>query len=295
MVYTVAVTFSLIISIAYTIVVTYFSMSEKLSTYLGYLLPALSLCVVSIYVFKNRNLHFTQGIAFKKFKPKYLIIALLLTFGALFSLSWINEAFASLLKNLFGYEAPSTVLPKDNAFDFILCFTFICVFPAFFEECIFRGLLLNGCKRLGDWFAVVTIGVLFSLYHKSPMQTVYQFILGGIYALLVIKSGSIIPSMIMHFINNLYIIIVYFVTDGNYAFSNAANIILTVVGTACLLGGLAWLIFGCEKPTYDLQLNAEYRKRININDERKQFVAFALPGVIVCLVLWIANLITYIG
>ncbi len=295
MVYTVAVMASLIISVAYSILVTFVNLGEKVGIYLGYFASTLSLALVFFYTLKNRNLHFKQSIAFKKFDKKYLLIALLLSVGALFSLSWINDAFIAIMEKAFGYKGSEIILPKENAFDFVLCVILICIFPAFFEESIFRGLILNGCKRLGDIFAIVTIGILFSLYHKNPMQTAYQFILGAVYALLVIKSGSIIPAMLMHFINNFYIIVLYFLTSADYVFPPNVNLILTAVGTVCLVGGLAWLIMGCKKPDFDQNLNDEYAKAIDIKDERKQFFYFSAIGIIVVLVLWIANLVTFIG
>lgn len=294
-VYSLVAMVSLVVSLFYSILVLYVKSESKWQTYLGYFLPVVSLGLVTLYSIKNRNLDFVQGVALKKFEKKYILIALLICAGALFSLSWINEAFISLMEKFFSYKANPIVLPKENGLDFVLCTIFICALPAFFEEVVFRGILLNGCKRLGDLFAIIAVGILFSLYHKNPMQTVYQFVLGAIYALLVIKSGSIIPAIIMHFLNNFYIIVLYFLTSSDFTFSPTVNVILTVVGTICLIGGLAWLVLGCEKPLADEKLNEEYAKRIDVKQERKSFIIFSLMGVVVVLVLWISNLITFIG
>ena len=286
---------SIIIAVIFSLAVMYIPMGEKTVTYLNYALPCVCLALIIFWCVRNNNLHFCEAVALKKFEKKYIIIALLLAVGALFSLSWINEFFIVLMENLFGYEPTPITLPKDNAFDFILCTLFVCVCPAFFEEVLFRGLILNGCKRLGSVFAVLLCGVLFSIYHKSPLQTVYQLIVGCLYALLVIKSGSIIPTIIIHFINNFYIVVFYFATPQNYELNQTVNVILTVIGTLFLITGIAWLILGCKEPIVDQKLNDEYAKHVNVREERRNFLVFALMGVVISLVIWISNLIAYIG
>lgn len=289
-----AIIVSFLVSIIFALITQSLSMGEGLKTYLGYFTTSLALALVLFYALFFKGVDFKQGIAFKKFQKKYIIIALLLSIGALFALSWINEGFIALMKNLFGYEGKPIELPKNGVGDFLLCTLFICIMPAFFEECLFRGLLLNGCKRLGDLFAILTSAILFSIFHTNPMQTVYQFIMGAIFSLLVIKSGSIIPAILMHFVNNFYIIVYYFLTPANYVLPNYVNAILTVIGACCLVLGLFWLI-KCEKPLIDQQLTADYQKIVEVKDERKSFLIFSLIGVLCCLVLWISNLLSYVG
>lgn len=294
-VFSMAVMTLLITSIAFSFILQAGNIQGDLSTYLGYFCSSLALAIVLFYALVVKGLHFSQGVAFKKFDKKYLLIALMLSVGSLFALSWINEAFIAIMGKLFGYVGKPIELPKNGFGDFLLCTLFICVLPAFFEEVIFRGVILNGCKRLGDLFAVVVSGVLFSLFHTNPMQTVYQFIMGAIFCILTIKSGSVIPAILMHFINNFYIVVFYFLTPQDYVLPTMANAILTVIGVISLVLGLIWLIKWCEKPDYDQKLIAEYQNIVEVNEERKGFLIFSVIGVLCCIVLWVANLITYVG
>ena len=80
--------------------------------------------------------------------------------------------------------------------------------PAFCEELLFRGVLLNACENgMGSIRAVFTVGFCFALFHGSPEQTVYQFIAGCVFAFVAVRSRSVTPSVLMHFINNALIVI----------------------------------------------------------------------------------------
>ena len=90
-----------------------------------------------------------------------------------------------------------------------------------------------------------TVGFCFALFHGSPEQTVYQFIVGCAFAFLAIKSGSILPSILMHFVNNGLLVIFaacnLFDAEGNLIISQTANIVLIVLAVVALIGGLVWL------------------------------------------------------
>ena len=46
----------------------------------------------------------------------------------------------------------------------------VAVLPAFLEESIFRGVMLEGMKALGTAAACLLGGLCFSLFHQNPEQ-----------------------------------------------------------------------------------------------------------------------------
>ena len=75
--------------------------------------------------------------------------------------------------------------------------------PAIFEEMLFRYLPL---RRLGSYsprLAVFYSALFFSLVHASLLKIPYALLAGLIFAAIDIAAGSVLPSMIIHFINNL--------------------------------------------------------------------------------------------
>lgn len=77
------------------------------------------------------------------------------------------------------------------------------IMPAIGEEIFMRGTVFPGLATRNIWFGVLMSGLFFSLMHANPVQTVHQFGLGIVLALVVALSGSIWASVIVHFINNL--------------------------------------------------------------------------------------------
>ena len=226
--------------------------------YINYLLAPLMIAICVLFITKRNKIGFNQ-IFRVKCKPKYYVIAVLLIFGLLFSLSNLNGISVEFFK-LFGYKPreSSSYFPNLSGGMVVPAFIVIAIMPAIFEELMFRGLLLNCCENgMGSIRAILVTGFCFSLFHGSPEQTVYQFIAGCAFAFIAIRSGSILPSIIMHFINNALIVIFsacnLFDEAGNLAMSNTVFIILTVFSALSFIGAIVWLVLDktqlkkCEK------------------------------------------------
>jgi|GEM_PF-2268853 len=156
-----------------------------------------------------------------------------------------------------GLEAMGLNLPNDPmvgqgiATDILVVFTVV-IAASIGEELIFRGSLLSGLiKRVPIPAAAVMSGILFSLMHMSPVQTVYQFFLGFAAAYLVIYSKSVVPGIIIHAVSNGLVILMSFwgglgrVFDGwaeLIFFDRAWGIVLSVV---LMHTGVAIIIAGC--------------------------------------------------
>lgn len=76
------------------------------------------------------------------------------------------------------------------------------VTPGICEELVFRGLLFAGFRRLGPWPAILLSALLFGLAHASIYRLMPTFILGVLLGVLRWRSGSIVPGMAMHALNN---------------------------------------------------------------------------------------------
>ena len=71
------------------------------------------------------------------------------------------------------------------------------------EEVIFRGLIFSRLERaMPGWLAAVLSALAFGLCHGQPAWMAYAFVLGLVFAFLRLRTGSILPSMLAHFIFN---------------------------------------------------------------------------------------------
>ena len=215
--------------------------------YINYLLAPAMIAICVLFITKRNKISFMR-IFPVKCKPKYYLIAVLLIFGLLFSLSNLNGLSVQFFK-LFGYEPreSSSYFPDLSGGLIVPALIVIAIMPAIFEELMFRGLLLNCCENgMGSIRAILVTGFCFSLFHASPEQTVYQFIAGCAFAFIAVRSGSILPSIVMHFINNALIVIFaacnLFDDAGDLAMSNTAFIILTVFSAISFIVAIVLLV-----------------------------------------------------
>jgi sodium transport system permease protein len=80
---------------------------------------------------------------------------------------------------------------------------FLAVLPGFCEELAFRGMLLGGLsRRMPRGVAVLLSALLFGFYHYSWFRILPTAILGGMLGASVVLSGSVVPAMIWHALNN---------------------------------------------------------------------------------------------
>ncbi len=251
---------------------------SQIYLYAAYLLPQLSnLAVLALYLRRS-------GCGLKRMytscKWYYFLIALLLQFGLLFSLSSVNDLFVSLFER-FGYVSQSTPLPSLEGWGLLPALITIALLPAVLEESLFRGILAREPHGAG-WGTAATVllsGALFALYHGRAEQTVYQFVCGACFALLSLRAGSILPSITGHLLNNALILVL--TAFGLDEFSAPVYWTLFAVSACCLAACLIFLIFFDRKCTQKGGLAGG-----------RQFFMSASIGMIVCAATWILNLIT---
>lgn len=116
---------------------------------------------------------------------------------------WTMEMLSSLTGQTYGVEMPMQLLPM------ILV---ACILPAFAEEFAFRGTIAQCVKNNKSKLSALAVsGALFALIHLNPAQTLHQFVLGAILAMLAFRSGSVWTSVWVHLFNNLAAVALAFV------------------------------------------------------------------------------------
>lgn len=113
----------------------------------------------------------------------------------------VGNLFGGLLSRLFHLHGGTTVLPSSGA-ELILSFLALCVLPAVGEELLFRGALQGLMRPCGSPAAVFGPALLFALLHLDLAQAITAFLCGLFLGWLAERTGSILPGMLLHFINN---------------------------------------------------------------------------------------------
>lgn len=161
---------------------------------------AVALIGKKVFSFDMRNV-----MEIRRFSRTFSGLAIVLSFGMLFGLGFINEAFIRLL-NVMGLSVNSFVWVRNGTGDFLIGILALCVVPAVFEELFFRGVLLSCLKNTGVVLSAVISALFFALYHGSAAQLIYQFIYGFFLAIMTMRANSVYPAILSHFLNNFAVL-----------------------------------------------------------------------------------------
>ncbi len=168
-----------------------------------------------------------------------------MTFGGIcvgLGVSTVASYLSSYIEAVLGgagiyISMPAVESPKDPA-AFAIYVILMTAAPAFVEELIFRGVVMQSLRRFGDIFALVISAALFGIFHMNLMQMPFAFILGLAMGYFVMRTGSLWVSVGIHFLNNLASVVLDacygFMTYKSFTLLNLTWSLLTLAG-----GGLA--------------------------------------------------------
>lgn len=124
-------------------------------------------------------------------------------FGAIIPSTWLQEmmpelpnmgaaAFDMILRDRWGYVVVGLLAPVV-------------------EEMVFRGAILRALLA-GDrrpWVAVAGSAVMFAVAHANPVQMPHAFIVGLLLGWMYLRTDSIVPGVVYHWVNNSIAYVMY--------------------------------------------------------------------------------------
>lgn len=150
------------------------------------------LIVAALYGFRLLSPH--TGIPRR---PMYALlpVAVVAMLGMSVPLSWLQEFVP--LPNLIGVEL-------GGMMRYPLGFLCIAVAGPIVEELVFRRSMLGSLLESGmrPVWGILISGVAFAAVHFNPAQLPTAFALGCMFGWLFVRTGSVIPSMVCHIVNN---------------------------------------------------------------------------------------------
>lgn len=125
------------------------------------------------------------------------------------------NAFASLIvqcidilinSNGFVLTSPDFSLGSGIINQLLTVFLLVIVAPIG-EEFMLRGVCLKSLSKYGTTFSIIATSLIFSLLHGNFIQGIPTFFMGLILGYVATKSQSILPAILIHFINNAFSLI----------------------------------------------------------------------------------------
>lgn len=142
----------------------------------------------------------------------FLAWTALLAIGILIPLTWIEEQLpAAMRENLMAEEMRGMLSTPSGYF-------VVCMLAPLMEEVVFRGAMISALtgwfkKRISstklhfnctcaEWAAIAVSAIIFGVAHFNPAQIPHALLVGILLGWLYVKTGSIVPCFLLHWINN---------------------------------------------------------------------------------------------
>jgi len=185
---------------------------------------------------------FRKTLSWNKAPMRMLIAAPLMAPGLVLLGAGVEylQNFILPTPDIFEKMFTDMIIPKNQPL--WLTLLAVGIAPGICEEIMFRGVILGLLRK--KWPAMrscVIVAVLFGMFHMSSYRLVPTALLGFILGILVVRSKSIFPSMLLHAFNNgiSVVIVALSLKVEKSPGMIAAAIICTLLG--------CWLVFSPEK------------------------------------------------
>lgn len=189
---------------------------------------------------------------YKKVSGKVIFVSFVLGAVVFFLNVFVSNFFNSFIA-LFGYKHISSGGGMGVTWwGFVLSVIGTAILPAFCEETLHRGMLLNGNSMSGMRKSILISGLLFGLLHLNIEQFFYATIIGLFLGYLCWGCSSIWPCIIVHFMNNFLSVFFDFAAQKGWAITKvydgifdyvANNKILGIILVIMLVGLLVFVAF----------------------------------------------------
>jgi len=133
-----------------------------------------------------------------------------------------------------------SLIPTDGSRGLLGTLALVALTPAICEEALFRGPILRGLRgQTGPAAAVLLTGLLFGVFHIELSRILPTALLGVLLSLVALRSGSILPAMLAHFLNNATLVgLAYFHIDEKVTAigTTASVLVLAAAGLLTVFG-----------------------------------------------------------
>jgi membrane protease YdiL (CAAX protease family) len=250
-------------------------------------------------------------------------IAILIAFLAQPVASFLSQVTALFFDNPVAqaFEVLKTI-PYPKLL-FIMAIT-----PAICEEMVTRGIVLHGYNKTSMLKAALINGLVFSILHLDPQQSLYTFVLGVLFAYMVRITNSIWASVLCHFtFNGIQVTLIEItqlfkdklgtdvveaaqtaqgtITPSQTALMLVASFVSAVGFAAAIIGLLVYMNNRNKKASmaaysefntnnYDINIATDNERAYlynNVQKEERTFAAY-VPLIILILVYFVLMILT---
>jgi len=137
------------------------------------------------------------------------------------SIKFLLDSLNELIEKTFG-----NLIRADNFVEMLLVIITISIIPAICEEVMFRGYIQRSFGfKFKSHIAALLTALFFALYHFNPYGLIPLAIIGFYLGFAAYSSQSLFVPIILHFLNNFFAVMLYFIIGDDELFkSNVSDI-----------------------------------------------------------------------
>ena len=267
----------------------------------------------AVYKLKPRDA-FSDG---QKISLLPISVSIVLAIIAIFLFTPLMDLVEYGFMNL-GYNPDNTIPMQDKMSasfgTFMLGLLIYALLPAIAEEIVFRGVIQKSILSKYNGFTAIFIStLLFVLMHGALQQTVYQLIMGIMLGYVACVGGSVLYSIILHFLNNAFVLLfgcfnlVGYLSEETYyynIYSMIFPVCLFMLG-AILVGILFWVLKYLRTKNFFRYTPKKKKKKQSETPEETKLTLkdmwkdlknnekiFALVSIVLIGIIWLINTIS---
>lgn len=210
-----------------------------------------------------------------------IILALMGGMALCIIANFVSSYIVYLFSEFGLYPPDMPAYMEKNIGSLLMNILVFALLPAILEEMIYRGYILRILSKYGNVFAVVVSSVLFALMHGNILQIPFAFIVGLTCGYIVIKTGRIWISMMIHFLNNFMSELLQYVGlfSSTEEYQKTVTLVFSLIG---MLGLFAILIlFAIGSPI----IRRNEPQAMQMSTAKRTGNLLIAPAMIICLIV----------
>lgn len=166
-------------------------------------------------------------------------------FGTL--LLWCGSYISILLVSLILFyifpegmsNTNNSIIDVYNNTPYPLALFIVAVLPAICEEVLHRGFILYTFHKIkSKWIVIVSMGIIFGIFHLDPYRFLPTAILGITLTYIMIETKNILLPILFHFINNTVSVTSSFSVSNSDSVNQVTTVPFFVIGTYLVIASV---------------------------------------------------------
>ena len=177
---------------------------NKLYLYISFFIGQLIILIPPIYFLTIKEQPIFDSLRIKPVSLRTIKNTLIFSTGILIAFDTLDRIIHKFIPTPEYIMDLGEIMKPDSTLGYIFLFLAVVIVAPFGEEIVFRGFLQKFLERYWEDItrAVLVTSLFFAIIHFNPFWTIQIYMLAVILGFLAWKTKSVIPSILLHIINN---------------------------------------------------------------------------------------------